>query len=185
LQFEDLRLSLRIQKTADPFMPETLELFDYASLDKDTSVFLQEKTAEVKALMRQTVENVIRTGNILIEVKNRLPHGQWENWLNSEFGWAPRTARRMMMVADEFTSDTLTNLEITTSALYILSAPSTPKETREEAISLAQGGEKVTEAVVKDLRDRLVTKTGDSKSKKQPLSEPKTTTQKTLNFEAP
>jgi Protein of unknown function (DUF3102) len=151
---------------------QTLPLFDYASLDRATSEFLKSRAAEVKALMRQTVENFIKTGTILIEVKKRLPHGQWTLWCETEFGWTPRTARRMINVAETFSLESLTNLDITTSALYILAAPTTPEEAREEALLLAQKGQRITPAAAQDLRDRHIRKAGDSKSEEKALPDP-------------
>jgi hypothetical protein len=135
-------------------MAKTLPLFDYADLDQATSTYLREKSAEVKALMRQTVENVVRTGLILQEVKSKLPYGKWAAWCEAEFGWNQRTADRMIGVAEKFSLDTLSNIDIGTSALYILSAPTTPEEAREEALRLANQGQKITQAAAKDLRDQ-------------------------------
>ncbi|MGB8702654.1 MAG: DUF3102 domain-containing protein [Thermosynechococcaceae cyanobacterium] len=162
-----------------------LPLFDYATLDLATSEFLRSSAAEVKALMRQTVENIIRTGNILIDVKNRLPHGQWMIWVESEFGWTHRTAHRMLNVAENFSIENLSNLDIATSALYILSSPSTPEEAREEAIFLAQQGLKITQAAAQELRERHIDRAGGSKTKKQPLIEPQSTAQQLLDLEPP
>ncbi|MGB8703183.1 MAG: DUF3102 domain-containing protein, partial [Thermosynechococcaceae cyanobacterium] len=158
-----------------------LPLFDYAALDLATSDFLRSSAAEVKALMRQTVENIIRTGNILIEVKDRLPHGQWTLWCETEFGWTSRTAHRMMNVAENFSLENLSALDIATSALYILSSPSTPEEAREEALFLAQQGLKITQAAAQELRERHIDKSGGSKTTKQPLPVPQPTKQQLLD----
>lgn len=151
---------------------EPQPLFDYTSLDSRTSEFLKSRAAEVKGLMRQTVETLIKTGNILIEVKKRLPHGQWLNWCESEFGWTSRTAHRMINVAESFSADTLSNLDIATSALYILSAPSTPDEAREEALFLARKGQAITYAGAKELREQHRSKT-DIKPKQEIFTEGK------------
>lgn len=164
---------------------EPLPLFDYASLDSVTSEFLKSRAAEVKGLMRQTVENIIRTGNILIEVKSRLPHGQWTNWCETEFGWSQRTARQMINAAETFSAENLSNLDIATSALYILSAPSTPEEAREEALFLARKGQQITFRGAEDIREKYIDKTVGSKSKEKssPHPEPQPTNQQSLNLE--
>jgi hypothetical protein len=46
------------------------------------------------------------------------PLGQWLPWLEDEFGWAERTARRYMEVAEAFKSATLADLTIDATALY-------------------------------------------------------------------
>lgn len=163
---------------------ESLPLFDYASVDLATSEFLKSRAAEVKSLMRQTVETLIRTGNILIEVKNRLPHGQWSSWCESELGWSQRTAQQMMHVAETFSIESLSNLDIAASALYVLSAPSTPEQAREEALFLARKGQPITLAGAKELRDQHRAKTDDSKSKDKSLPGTQPTRQQILDLES-
>jgi len=101
-------------------------------------------TADIKALLAGTTENILLIGKKLLEVKEHLPHGQWEPWLKREFQMSDRTARRMMQVYDRFKTDSLSVLSITHEALYLLSAPSTPVEATAEAITLAQQGEAIS-----------------------------------------
>lgn len=60
----------------------------------------------------------------LIAAKAECLHGEWLPWLEREFGWTDRHARRFMQVADAFgKSDNLSNLNeltIDASALYLL-----------------------------------------------------------------
>ena len=162
---------------------ESLPLFDYAALDPATSKYLKKRAAELKSLMRQTVDTLIKTGNILIEVKSRLPHGQWTSWCETEFGWSQRTARQMIHVAETFSSDNLSDLDIAASALYILSAPSTPEEVREEALFLARKGQTITYTAAKEMREQYLEKE-NIKPKRGPLPEAKPTDQQSLNLES-
>jgi hypothetical protein len=41
-------------------------------------------TAEIKVLTRQTVANFVEIGTKLIQVKQQLPHGEWGNWVENE-----------------------------------------------------------------------------------------------------
>ena len=45
-----------------------------------------------------TAENILRIGEHLVAVKERLEHGKWLPWLQSEFGWTDMTAQRFMQV---------------------------------------------------------------------------------------
>lgn len=139
-------------------MPDTLarQSFDYGSLDSDTAQFVQEQTNEIKGLFRQSVENVLAIGRNLLKVKERLVHGQWLNWLEAEFDWTDRTALNFMNVAQQFKSENISDLNIAASALYMLAAPSTPSEAREEAITRAQAGERITVSAARDLRDKYI-----------------------------
>lgn len=124
-------------------------LFDYSVLSSESRIVVMQKTSEIKTLMRRAAQDIIDIGAKLIEVKDQLQHGEFGNWLKSEFNWDARQAQRMMNVADAFKNDNLSDLKIGASALYLLAAPSTPDEARQEAIQKAEAGEVVTHAVAK------------------------------------
>lgn len=128
--------------------------FQYDRLDSTKRVIVQQRTSEIKSLMRKTAQDIVEIGHKLIEVKNELPHGEFLNWLESEFGWTDRTAQRFMNVANSFKNDNLSDLNIGTSALYMLSEPSTPEPARQEAIERAEKGESVSYSDAKELKKR-------------------------------
>ena len=117
-----------------------MTLFDYRSLDAETRIVVQQKTSEIRTLMRRAAQDIVDIGLRLIEVKARLPHGQFLPWLEAEFSdWSERTAQNFMLVGQRFKSANFADLEIAPSALYLLSAPSTPEAARVEAIDRAAG----------------------------------------------
>ena len=128
--------------------------FDYAQFDAQTSVFVREQTEEIRGLMRKTAQGILDIGQKLLDIKEKLGHGNFLNWLKTEFNWSEPTAQRFMQVARQFKSINLMNLEIAPSALYILSAPSTPDVVREEAISRAQAGENITYSTAKEIKQQ-------------------------------
>lgn len=120
-----------------------LVLFDYQQLDTETRTIVRQRTIEIKALMKRTAQDIIEIGEKLIDVKERLGHGNFGGWLEVEFGWSWSTANNFMRVAGKFA--TVTNLEdFSAKALYLLAAPSTPDEARDEAITRAQNGVTIT-----------------------------------------
>jgi hypothetical protein len=84
-------------------------------------------------------------GNKLIEVKERLPGAKFDQWLKHE--WSRRTAFNFIAVSKEFGSANFALDKIAPSALYLLASPSTPIAVREDAMSLAESGEKVTHSI--------------------------------------
>ncbi|NJP22126.1 MAG: DUF3102 domain-containing protein [Hydrococcus sp. CRU_1_1] len=118
--------------------------FDYTALDIDTASFVRQQTGEIHELVRRSAQDIFEIGQKLIQVKEKLGHGNFRNWLIAEFDWNERTAQNFMNVARQFKSETVAHLPLAATALYILSAPSTPAEIREEAIARAQGGEPIT-----------------------------------------
>jgi len=125
--------------------------FDYNALNSETRITVQRRTSEIKSLMRRTAQDIINIGQKLIEVKEQLGHGQFRNWLKTEFDWSVRTAARFMQVATKFKCANLAHFDIAASALYLLAKPSTPNEAREEALELAKQGENITHAKAKDI----------------------------------
>ena len=113
--------------------------FEYGILDAETQMVVQQRTNEVKTLMRRTSQDVIAIGQKLIEVKQHLGHGNFMNWLKSEFNWSVSTATKFMQVGEQFKFINFTNLNITVSELYLLAAFSTPKEARAEVLDASLG----------------------------------------------
>ena len=128
---------------------EQIALFDYNTLDTETRIVVQQRTSEIKTLMRRSAQDIIDIGQKLIEVKQRLGHGHFGGWLDAEFSWSEPTAQRFMRVFERFKSVKLTDLSIAPSALYALAAPSTPEPARAEAIERAQAGEPITHSAAK------------------------------------
>lgn len=126
-------------------------LFNYAELDTETRIVVQQRTEEIKVLVRRSAQDIIDIGGKLIEVKARLRHGNFGDWLDAEFGWTDKTAQRFMWVADKFKNDKLSNLNFGASALYLLAAPSTPEPARLEAIERAQSGEVITHRTAQNI----------------------------------
>ena len=115
----------------------------YASLDVETRIVVQQRTSEIKTLMRRTAQDIIDIGQKLIEVKAKLGHGLFGAWLQVEFEWTDRTAQNYMRVATVFKSEPGSDL-IPPKALCLLAAPSTPEAAREEALQRADQGERIT-----------------------------------------
>ena len=133
------------------------ESFKYANLDEHTRNIIWQYTSEIKDLMRLTAENIISIGQKLTQVKLQLGHGSFQQWLKSEFEWSEQTARQFMQVYRW--SETIENRnfvfsQLGTSALYLLAAPSTPPEAREEVLDLVGGGEKVNYTRAKNIISR-------------------------------
>jgi len=121
----------------------TTTALDYAALDAETRIVVQQRTTEIKALMKRAASDIIEIGQKLIEVKAKLPHGAWLPWLRSEFAWSADTAGRFMAVARRI-PDIPHGAEFDARALYLLAAPSTPQSVRDEMIEDARTGTPIT-----------------------------------------
>jgi DUF3102 family protein len=127
---------------------------------------LAEHADAIRALGKQTVANIIEIGCRLTDAKNIAGHGNWLPWLDREFGWKEQTARNFMRAYElSLKSPKFADLALPLSGLYLLAAPSTPPEARDEIIERAEAGEALPVAEVK----RVVEKHKDhARGRKQP-----------------
>lgn len=142
-------------------LPEVQLHFDYDALDADTRAFVQERAAEIHQLARATAAGIVRIGQRLTEVKARLKHGQFLEWIEREFAWGRTSAWGFMQVYDKFKCSDFEHMEIDASAMFLIAAPSTPEAVRQEAIKVAVSGEHVSHGTVKAVIAEY-NKTGDA-----------------------
>jgi protein gp37 len=140
---------------------------------------IQMYTADIKALVGRTAQNMVAIGEKLQTVKAQLPHGQWEQWLRREFDWGLTTAWNMIRVAERFKSSKIEDLRIDPSALCILAPPSVPAAAAEEARAQARQGQVISVRSAKALVNKhrgVVTldayKAGQALPMVQPAVEP-------------
>jgi hypothetical protein len=135
-------------------MTENLEIarpFDYAGLDAETRIVVQQRTSEIRTIARRAAADIIEIGGKLIEVKGRLGHGRFGAWLAAEFAWSQDMASRFMAVSTKFGAQIPQIAEFAPSALYLLASPSIPDEARAEAVTRAGDGERITVAKAQEI----------------------------------
>jgi hypothetical protein len=147
-------------------MSTQLVLFDYDSLDTETRIITRQRATEIKTLMRATAENIMQVGEKLLDVQVKLGNTTFDAWLQAEFDWSRRTAYNFIGVYKEFRGRAnFAQMDIATSALYLLASPSTPGEVREEMIDRAEAGERISHTEVKAA-------VVEAKAKRQPALPP-------------
>jgi Protein of unknown function (DUF3102) len=113
---------------------------------------LAEHAAAIRALGRQTLQNVIEIGRRLSECRAVLrKDGEWHAWLKSEFDWSDQHARRLIHLyeqAPKLNKLLSGNFDLPISALYLLAAPKTPEAARTEIAECAKSGEPMPVAKV-------------------------------------
>jgi hypothetical protein len=134
---------------------ESLATFDYSDLPSGIAGELKTTADTIRRLKRQVGADIVAIGINLIAVKDRLKdrlgHGWFGEWLEAEFSWSPRTARRFMLVAEHFAgkTDSVSVLEPTT--LYLLTSPSTPMSIRTQVTERLDRGEPTSDRMVRNL----------------------------------
>lgn len=133
-------------------MSNQLVLFDYDQLDSETRIITRQRAGEIKSLMRATAENIMQVGEKLLEVQVKLGNGQFDAWLSAEFDWSRRTAYNFIGVFKQFRDRAnFAQIDVATSALYLLAAPSTPDSAVEEVLTRAEAGERISHGETKQI----------------------------------
>lgn len=131
----------------------TASEFDYQALSDEKRSLVMQRTGEIRERLQRSAQDIWEIGQRLADVRIQLGHGQFDSWLKAEFGWSRRTAYNFINVYETFGERAnLAQIDIATSALYLLAAPSTPKALREEYLLKAKEGEKITH---KELRSEI------------------------------
>lgn len=131
-------------------------------LTTNEKVLVQHAEA-IRVLGRRVVQDVIEIGRRLTEAKEIAGHGNWLPWLEREFGWTQQTAFNFMSVYDMAVSSKLPNfgnLNLPISGLYLLAAPSTPVDVREQVLEIAESGEQLSLEQIKQMVDDAKVKGG-------------------------
>jgi Protein of unknown function (DUF3102) len=159
------------------FLNEVCETgFDYAALEPDIAKEAKAAAGHIRIIMRQTTTGIIKVGERLKTIKDKLPHGRFTPWIAAEFGMSDRAARNYMGAAEWAAGKTETVAVLQPTTVYALAAPSTPDAVKIGVLERLENGEAVTDREVK----RLIAQAKDERKeaadpKAQPAVEPKFT----------
>lgn len=124
--------------------------YDYAQIDPAVRDQVQAAAVDMMHAGQRMQESRLTVGQRLIEVKALLPHGQFEDWCDTEFGLSQSTAQNMMAAARVFDAKSPTVGLLSDSAMYMLASKSVPDAARTEVIAQAQAtGKSPTKPEVK------------------------------------
>jgi len=115
---------------------------------------LKQHENALQKLLKNRALNVLEIGKHLILVKSQLEHGQFEKWLDGNFGLEATSARRFIRVAEVFGAENKQIACFGPSALYLLSCRNTPEGAIKEALRRAKKGEQITHALAKELIEK-------------------------------
>lgn len=131
-------------------------------------------TMQIKALEKKNLANVIEIGCLLEQASEQCEHGQYEDWLEANFGWSFSTARRYRDVA-EFVKSTkledLSKIDISLSALYLAADHGAVSPEARAIIKAAQKG-RVTYTMAKEIADDIKAERAAKEAAKQAALHP-------------
>jgi hypothetical protein len=124
-------------------------VYDYELIAEEHRSVVMLSARRIKAKAERAKQDLLDIGKELVNVKARLAHGQFTEWIGQEFGMSMRTAQMMMNVWNVYGDKSETVSLLSDSALYLLSAPSVPETVREAVETSAKArGKSPTKAEV-------------------------------------
>lgn len=132
--------------------------FDYGQIDEGIRDEVKQAARTIRQLEQGLITGIVAIGKRLIEVKGMLDHGQFEAWIEGEFGMKPRMAQTMMGVARECADPQKrkTYTLLNPSVAYVVAAPSYPAEAYAEIEQVVAAGERVTIELAKEVKAKHV-----------------------------
>jgi hypothetical protein len=108
--------------------PVQVDLFDYAAFDDETVEYLRESEEFINERRRVAGTAIVEIGQRLIEVRDWLDEDEgFQGWVRAAFDWKRSTAYNFISVAERCPNFGRELAQIEVSALYLISAPSTPE----------------------------------------------------------
>jgi hypothetical protein len=113
----------------------------------------------VAASLKRSIDHAIAAGELLLEAKDQIPHGQWLPWLEQHCGVTPRAAQMYMRVATyraaiELKYEDISHLTIA-GALAALAKPRLPKPRKRDGLTLAEALS-LTKLKSHPLKDKII-----------------------------
>lgn len=126
---------------------QIIKAFDYNQLSTETRISLKARAEKINERTRRIAADIWENGRDFHEAQQELANhsgGTFLAWVETETGYGKSTVYRMIDVYKNISLPNLGKLDIATSALYLLAAPSTPDQARQEIIEAAQQGQPIT-----------------------------------------
>lgn len=128
--------------------------FDYDQLGAEARIEVRQAAKEIRDELEAIGRSAIKVGQRLLEVRQRLPHGQWRAWLAAETLLSPDTAESLInqaQLAGQMPKFSAFEDRFDRTAIALLARPSTPDTARDEALARAEAGEQVSYRDAKEI----------------------------------
>ncbi|WP_210348695.1 DUF3102 domain-containing protein [Bradyrhizobium sp. CCBAU 53338] len=123
----------------------TPRAFDYGDMPSVETTVLRAQAARIRKLNKSVMASIIEIGNDLIAAKQKLPHGSFARWIESECGFSDKTAQNYMGAARLAEGKTELISLLAPAVAYKLAAKSAPPPAVANVIDRLSRGERVSE----------------------------------------
>jgi len=104
---------------------------------------LWDATKRIQKAIRTSAEFIIQIGGDLLTIKEILPHGLFELFIEDNFEFSSTSAKRFMQVHERFNKTPILGDLVSPSSLYTLVGPNVPGSVVNRAIETIEAGEQV------------------------------------------
>ena len=133
--------------TNEALVPHSVS-FDYSALSEDDALRGRAAASRIKRRNHKMVEAIIENGQDLLAMKLRIPHGQFEAWIDAECGVSERTARNYMAAARAFGGKTAIVADLSPTTIYALTSAD---NVRSDVIEKRGAGQKLDEQAIGEM----------------------------------
>lgn len=132
---------------------EPLAEFDYGLIaDPAARDWAESAAGFITFGLGQAVVKVLEAGNLLMEAKQRLKHGEYLPWVEQACGLKPQYAQKLIKAAEWVNTAHARHLDQIADAttLFLLSADATPEDVRQWALERCAAGDPPTRKEVQE-----------------------------------
>ncbi len=115
--------------------PDVAPSGDPVRTDDELAREINTEHGHVETYKHNTIQHAIRCGELLLEMKQRVGHGNWLTWVEEHFQASERTARNYMEIAKSAAVADLHDDTTMRSVLRALASRSQSKEPKDELAS--------------------------------------------------
>ena len=146
--------SVYLKNLINSLYGQSLTKFNYGGLDLETVAFVRQKAGEIKLWMKQTALGGIEAGEKLLQIKDIVERGQFQNWVELELECHYNTVVGLMRAARVFGTEKerVAQSGLSLSVVYLLSQGNIPPDMREEVLELSESGQTISINQVKQLQ---------------------------------
>lgn len=129
------------------------DFFDYEQLDKETAIFIKQKTKEIRLWKNnKTILKTIETGKKIIQIQSILNQEQFKIWIKFESELHHTTLFLIRRVAKVFgqNKERISHSGLKLPVLFLISSKTFSSEMREEIIQLSEQGKILSYQQVRD-----------------------------------
>ena len=131
--------------------------FDYSNMPENQAKLCRETAFKFKTYVKDSFKQMILAGQTLCRLKEKIEHGKFKSFIESELGISHSKALNLMHITEKFSKNAIiadldsVYMNLGPTVLYRLAAPGTSDEVVKTVIGEAKKGKKIKVEYVKQM----------------------------------